>query len=50
MWYTVVRRIHNPFRSLSMTYHRVCNKSNTTGATRRTGTAYPSGAPEFDSD
>ena len=26
-----------------MTYHRVCNKRNTTGATGGTGTAYPSG-------
>jgi hypothetical protein len=30
-----------------MTYHRVCNEINTTGATSRAGTAYPSGAPEF---
>jgi hypothetical protein len=30
-----------------MTYHRVCNKINTTGATSGAGTAYPSGAPEF---
>ena len=30
-----------------MTYHRVCNKSNTTGATCRAGTTYPSEAPEF---
>jgi hypothetical protein len=30
-----------------MTYHRVCNKINTTGATRGTGTAYPTGALEF---
>ena len=28
-------------------YHRVCNKSNTTGATCGAGTAYTSGAPEF---
>ena len=28
-------------------YHRVCNKSNTTGATSGTGTAFPSEAPEF---
>ena len=33
-----------------MTYHRVCNKINTTtGATSGTGTAYPSGALEFTS-
>jgi len=30
-----------------MIYQRVCKKSNTTGATSETGTAYPSGAPEF---
>jgi hypothetical protein len=29
------------------TYHWVCNKNNTTGATCGAGTAYPSGAPEF---
>ena len=29
-----------------MTYHRVCNKINTTGATSGAGSAYPSGAPE----
>jgi hypothetical protein len=30
-----------------MTYHRVCDKSNTTGAICGTGTAYPSWAPDF---
>ena len=30
-----------------MTYHRFCNKSNTTGATSGTGTVYLSVAPEF---
>ena len=30
-----------------MNYHRVCNKSNITGATRGAETAYSSGAPEF---
>ena len=29
-----------------MTYHRVCNKSNTTGDICGAGTAHPSGAPE----
>jgi hypothetical protein len=29
-----------------MTYHRVCNKNNTTDITRGTGTAYRSGASE----
>jgi len=30
-----------------MTYHRVCNWINTTGATSGEGAAYLSGAPEF---
>jgi hypothetical protein len=30
-----------------MTYHRVCNKNNTTDPTWGVGTAYPSGAHEF---
>jgi len=30
-----------------MTYHRVCSKSNTKGATCGAGTAYPSRAPVF---
>jgi hypothetical protein len=30
-----------------MNYHRICNKINTTGATTGAGTAYLSGAPEF---
>jgi hypothetical protein len=30
-----------------MTYQRICNKSNITGATRGTGTAYPVSAHEF---
>jgi hypothetical protein len=30
-----------------MTYHRVCDKSNTTGTTCGAGTAYLSGAHEF---
>ena len=45
-----VGRNRNPRFSSFMTYHRVCYKSNTTGADRGTGTAYPSGAPEFTSD
>jgi hypothetical protein len=28
-------------------YHRVSNDNNTTGATGRTGIAYPSGTPDF---
>jgi hypothetical protein len=40
-------RKHFPVLSSIMTYHRVCNKINTTGATSGAGTAYPSGAPEF---
>jgi len=30
-----------------MTDNRVCNKSNASGGTSGTGTAYPSGAPEL---
>jgi hypothetical protein len=30
-----------------VTYYRVCNHINTTGATSGAGTAYPSGASEF---
>ena len=33
-----------------MTFHRIYNKSNTTGATCGARTAYPSGAPEFAPD
>ncbi len=40
-------RKHFPALSLFMTYHRVCNWSNTTGGTSGAGTAYPSGASEF---
>jgi hypothetical protein len=38
---------HNQVISSFMTYHRVCNKSNTMGATCGAGTEHPSGAPEF---
>ena len=38
---------HNRVITLFMTYHRVCKKKNTTGATWRAGTAYLSGAPAF---
>ena len=38
----------DPLRySLTFIYHRVCIKSNTTGATCETGTTYPSGVSEF---
>ena len=43
-WY--VCRNHNLVLSSFTTYHRVCNKRNTTGATCGAGTAYPSGALE----
>ena len=43
-------RKHFPFLSSFMTYHRGCNKINTTCATTGAGTAYPSGAPEFTTD
>ena len=42
-----VCRNHNPVLSSIITYHLVCNKNNTTGATTGKGTVYPSGAPEF---
>ena len=38
-----------PVLSSFMTYHRVCSKSNTLGATSGAGTVYPSEAPEFTS-
>ena len=38
---------HFPILSSIMTYHRVCNQINTTGATSGAGTAYPFGSPEF---
>jgi hypothetical protein len=37
-------RKHFPILSSFMTYHRVCNYINTTGATSGEGTAYTSGA------
>jgi len=40
-------RNHNPIISSFMTYHRVCNKSNTMGATCGAGTPDPSGAFEL---
>jgi ribosome biogenesis protein Nip4 len=40
-------RKHFPVLSSFMTYHRVCNWNNTSGATSGARTAYPSGAPEF---
>jgi hypothetical protein len=39
-----VCRYHNQVIFLFMTYHRVCNKSSTTGTTCRAGTVYPSDA------
>ena len=33
---------HNPVLSSFVTYHRVCNKDNTTGTTSGAGIAYPS--------
>ena len=44
-WLTVISSVcsnHNPVRYSFMTYHRVCNHSNMTGATCRTGTDYTS--------
>ena len=40
-------RKHFPVLSSFMTYHRVCNQINTTGATSGEGTAYPSEASDF---
>jgi hypothetical protein len=40
---------HNPVLFSFKTYHRVCNNSNTTGATCGTGTVHPSGVPKFTS-
>jgi hypothetical protein len=37
----------NPLLSSFVTYHRVCNKNNTTGATSGVETVYTSGAHEF---
>ena len=42
MWW--ICRYENPVLFSFMTYHPVCNKQNTTGATSRSGIAYPSGA------
>ena len=41
---------HFPVLSSFMTYHRVCNKINTTGTTSGAGAAYPSTTPEFTPD
>ena len=40
-------RKHLPVLSSFMTYHRVCNQIDTTGATNGAGTTYPCRAPEF---
>jgi hypothetical protein len=44
------RAYHNAVLSSFITYHQVGNKSNMTGATRRTGTSYSSGAARFTTD
>jgi len=47
-WWTVSSRgYHPPSFYTDMVYHRVCNKSNTTGATCRTGPAHSSVTPGF---
>jgi len=46
-WLFVLLIFVNTSQSSFMTYHRVCNKINTTGVTSGAGAAYPSGAPEF---
>ena len=42
-----VCRNHNPVLSSFMTYHRVCNKRNMTGATCGVGIIYPSSVSKF---
>ena len=49
-WICLVCRNYNPIISSFMTFHRVCKKSNATGATCGGETAYPSAAPEFTPD
>jgi len=48
-WIFFVCRNHNPVISsyVFLTYHRVCNKSNTMGAICEAGTPYHSGGHEF---
>jgi hypothetical protein len=48
-WSPICSTCHKHFLVLSpfMTYHWVCNKSITTGATNRTGTVCSSGTPVF---
>ena len=46
-WFLV--SYYGPVVSSFVTFNRVCNQSNTTGATSRAGTAYPSEAHEFTS-
>ena len=48
-WICSTCRKHFPVLSSIMTYHRVCNQINTTGATSGAGADYPSGAHEFSS-
>jgi len=48
-WPRIRSVCRNPVISSFMTYHRVCNKSSTTGVTCEKGTAYSSGAPELSS-
>ena len=45
LMYSVCRN-HNPVLSSFVAYHRVYNRSKTTGATCEAGTSYPSRAPE----
>jgi len=46
-WICSVGRNHNPVLSSIMTYHRFCNKINTTDATFGAATADPSGSHEL---
>ena len=47
LWYLLIDNELIWILSTFITYHRICNKRNTTGDTCGTGITYPPGAPEF---
>jgi hypothetical protein len=47
LWYLFIDNELIWILSTFITYHRICNKRNTTGDTWGTGITYPPGAPEF---
>jgi hypothetical protein len=47
LWYLFIDNELIWILSTFITYHRICNKRNTTGNTWGTGITYPPGAPEF---